>query len=94
MKKTTESQKRASKKYDAKNTKQVHLKFNINTDPDIMIWLTIRGADKDSGGIQGYIKKLIRDDISRQKPESEIYQALRNIGEFNEAHPEMIDLVD
>lgn len=53
----TEAQKRANAKYDAANTRQIILKLNINTDADIL-------ARLDSvDNRQGYIKRLIRDDI-------------------------------
>lgn len=55
----TEAQIRAQKKYDAANTKQFHLKFNRNTDWDI-----IEKLDNVSN-MQGYIKKLIRADLNR-----------------------------
>ena len=45
------------KRYDAKNTVQVKLKLNINTDKDILARL------KKVGNKQGYIKSLIRKDI-------------------------------
>jgi len=55
---TTEAQKRASAKYDAMNTTQITLKLNKTTDADILEWLNkIRNK-------QGYIKGLIRDNIS------------------------------
>ena len=55
--KTSEAQKRAVLKYDAKNTKQYHLKLNLGTDADII-------AKLDSvKSTQGYIKSLIRADI-------------------------------
>ena len=47
------------RKYDEKNTTQVHLKLNLNTDADILERL----AQVESK--QGYIKRLIRDDIKR-----------------------------
>ena len=57
MSKVYEAQKRANVKYDAKNTKQYHLKLNINTDADII------ARFKEVDSIQGYIKDLIRKDI-------------------------------
>ena len=53
----TISQKNAVKKYDSKNTKQYHLKLNINTDKDIIDHL------EKQQSIQGYVKKLIRENI-------------------------------
>jgi hypothetical protein len=53
----TEAQKRASAKYDKKNTKQMVLKLNLNTDADILAHLETRQNK------QGYIKDLIRKDL-------------------------------
>lgn len=53
----TEAQKRATMKYDAANTTQVHLKLNNRTDADILAYL----AQLDN--VQGFIKQLIRADI-------------------------------
>lgn len=47
-------------KYDAKNTKQIHLKLNLKTDKDILEKL----EQVDSK--QGYIKELIRRDLEKQ----------------------------
>lgn len=55
----TEALKRAVKKYDAANTKQVHLKLNTKTDADII--RRLEGMDN----VQGYIKSLIRADMGR-----------------------------
>ena len=55
----TEAQKRATAKYDAENTIRVMLKLNKNTDADIL------KALEASGNKQGYIKQLIRQDISK-----------------------------
>lgn len=52
---STEAQKKASAKYDAKNTIQVKLKLNRKTDADIIEML-----DR-SGNKQKFIKDLIRD---------------------------------
>lgn len=54
---TTEAMKRSIAKYDAKNTKQIKLKLNLKTDADIIEKL------EQVGNVQGYIKKLIREDI-------------------------------
>ena len=54
---TTDAQRRATAKYDAKNTKQYHLKLNTGTDADIIQWL------EKVGNPQGYIKQLIREDM-------------------------------
>lgn len=58
----TEARKKAVRKYDAKNTRQYHLKLNLGTDDDI-----IKEFDSQQS-IQGYIKRLVREDIrNRQK---------------------------
>ena len=54
--KTTESQYRASSKYDAANTQRIYIKLNKRYDKDILDHL--EGKNK-----QGYIKNLIRRDI-------------------------------
>ena len=54
---TTEAQKKASAKYDAKNTRPIFLKLNLKTDKDILDHLeSLRNK-------QGYIKELIRKDM-------------------------------
>lgn len=57
---TTEAQKRAVAKYDAKNTKFFGLKLNIKTDADILERL------EQVDTVQGYIKELIRKDIKER----------------------------
>lgn len=56
----SEAQKRAIAKYDAANTVQVKLKFNRVTDADILERLA------EVGNRQGYIKRLIREDLERR----------------------------
>ena len=46
---------------EKKYTRHYHLKYNINTDADIIEHLGKKSS------IQGYIKKLIRDDMERNK---------------------------
>jgi len=54
---TSDAQKRANAKYDAANTRKILLKLNIHTDMDILDHL-------DSiDNRQGYIKRLIRQDM-------------------------------
>ena len=55
----SEAQKRAIAKYDNANTKQIKMKLNTTTDADILAKL------EEVGNIQGYIKQLIRADISK-----------------------------
>ena len=58
--KSTESQVRASIKYNKENTVQISLKLNRSTDADLIDSLN-RIANK-----QGYIKELIRKDIAKK----------------------------
>ena len=59
-KELTPAKRKAIAKYDAENTKQIHLKLNCNTDSDLISWL---GHIKN---VQGYIKALVNRD--RQMP--------------------------
>ena len=56
MKKASERQAR----YDANHTRRFGLKLNTETDADI-----IRALENAEEGIQGYIKRLIREDIDK-----------------------------
>ena len=58
---TKEAHALAVRKYDAKNTKQYHLKLNLGTDADIIAKL------ESVDSMQGYIKRLIREDINSRK---------------------------
>ena len=58
--KSTESQIRASVKYNKENTVQISLKLNRSTDADLIDSLN-KIANK-----QGYIKELIRRDIAKK----------------------------
>lgn len=55
----TPAQARASAKYDKENTKQIILKLNLKTDADILQKL------ESVPNRQGYIKDLIRADLSK-----------------------------
>lgn len=54
-----DSKTKATMKYKKKNIKQMKLDLNRNTDSDIINFL-----DK-CGNKQGYIKKLIREDMKK-----------------------------
>lgn len=56
----SKAQVRASAKYDARHTKQIKLKLNLETDKDIIEKL------EKVGNKQGYIKELIRKDLESQ----------------------------
>lgn len=55
----SEALKKAIAKYDAANTVQVKLKLNRVTDADILERL------EEVGNRQGYIKRLIREDLEK-----------------------------
>lgn len=58
----TDAMRRASARYDKSHTRQIVLKLNINTDADIL-------ARLDScTNRQGYIKRLIRQDMLPSAP--------------------------
>ena len=52
-------------KYDATHCRTFHLKLHLVNDDDIIKKLT----EQDS--MQGYIKRLIREDIARTYPDAE-----------------------
>lgn len=54
-----EAQIKAQAKYDAENTRQVHLKLNLRTDGDVLEKLDSVPSK------QGYIKRLIRADMEK-----------------------------
>jgi len=56
----SESQRKASAKYDQGNTVTITLKLNKRTDADILEWLSCKKNR------QGAIKDLIRDRIERE----------------------------
>lgn len=57
----TEAQRKATARYDANNTVRISLKFNLNTDIDILDKL------ESVANKTGYIKELIRKDIEHEK---------------------------
>lgn len=57
--KTSEAQRRAAAKYDSANAVRMSLKLNAKTDADIL------GKLASVESKQGYIKALIRADISK-----------------------------
>ena len=59
----SEAMKRSIAKYDAKNTRQIKLKLNLETDKDVLNKLD-QVENK-----QGYIKSLIRADIKKDERE-------------------------
>ena len=59
-KEITDAKRRAIRKYDAANTKQLHLKLNLKTDAAILAHLGRQGS------VQGYIKRLIWEDMNKK----------------------------
>ena len=55
---------KAQAKYDAEHTKRISLKLNLRTDSDILKWCWRQKS------IQGTIKRLIREEIAREKEKS------------------------
>lgn len=55
----TDAQKRANAKFEREKTRSIKIKLTISTDADILAKLDAVGNK------QGYIKKLIRDDLKR-----------------------------
>lgn len=57
--------KEATARYDAANTVQIKLKLNLRTDADILRALDAQAPE--GGGKQGYIKRLIREDLNKME---------------------------
>ena len=45
--------------YEKENLRQIRLKINRKTEPDLLAWI------EKQDNIQGYIKELIRKDMER-----------------------------
>ena len=70
MPRTSDAQMRAVAKYDAANTKRFGVKFNLNTDADVIMLLDTCGSK------QGLLKLLLREYIEDKRPgvTDEIYE--------------------
>lgn len=68
----------AHDRYDKENTRSVRMKLNIKTDVDILEHL------ETVGNKQGYIKRLIREDIARNATKKQLYVANSWTGAFIE----------
>lgn len=55
------------KKWDADNTQVITLKLSVKNDADILARLDAlpKPINGEGGGKQGYIKRLIREDIAK-----------------------------
>ena len=49
------------KNYEKENLRQIRLKINRKTEPELLEWI------EKQDNIQGYIKKLILEDMDREK---------------------------
>ena len=47
--------------YEKENLRQIRLKINRKTEPELLKWI------EKQGNIQGYIKRLILEDMEREK---------------------------
>lgn len=61
----SEAQKRANQKWQLKVYKYKTLKMHKENDKDILEWLTILNKEKRT--TNGYIKKLIREDMKKHQ---------------------------
>ena len=59
---STEAQIRANAKYNKLNTTQINLKFNVNTDADIIE--NLNKYKENGGSVRGLIIQLLRDYFS------------------------------
>lgn len=57
----SEAKRRTNAKFDKENTKKITMKLNIHTDADLIEHL----AKQEN--VQGYLKKLIREDMRRNE---------------------------
>lgn len=58
---TSKAQRDANARYDERATRQIKLKLNLGTDADILAKLDAVESK------QGYIKRLIREDIKEEE---------------------------
>ena len=57
----SDAQRKANAKFEREKTRSIKIKLTISTDADILAKLDAVGNK------QGYIKKLIRDDLKREE---------------------------
>lgn len=61
MKKTSDSQRKATAKYKKENMKQVKFEINKATEPELLAWIE---AQENK---QGYIRSLILADMNKKR---------------------------
>jgi len=65
--------------YEKENIRQIRLKINRKTEPELLEWIEKRD------NIQGYIKRLILEDMKHMKEfEKECYAAAEPVVPFND----------
>ena len=47
--------------YEKENIRQIRMKINRKTEPELLEWI------EEQENIQGYIKRLIREDMEKEK---------------------------
>ena len=52
--------------YEKENLRQIKLKINRKTEPDLLEWI------EKQDNIQGYIKRLITEDMENQPKQAEL----------------------
>lgn len=60
---SSEAQNRAAAAYRKRSVRQLNISLNASTDRDIIEWL-----DALDEGRAAYIRRLIREDMSRRRP--------------------------
>ena len=76
---TTAAQRAANARYDRANTKQVSVKLNIKTDADILAHLDMQAS------VQGYIKRLVREDMLAMAEDARMEERLAGLMARGEA---------
>ena len=59
----SDAQNRASAAYRKRSVRQLNISLNVTTDRDIIEWL-----DAIDEGRASYVRRLIREDMSRRRP--------------------------
>ena len=61
-------------KYEKENIRQIRLKINRKTEPELIEWI------EKQENIQGYIKRLIREDMEKQIKKEKTKTCIRECG--------------
>ena len=60
--------------YEKENLRQIRLKINRKTEPELLEWI------EKQGNIQGYIKRLIWEDMEKQIKKEKTKTCIRECG--------------